>query len=424
MYDISFLYLLFSNLTNFPYLFPVGLMQSKKVYVPVREHPEINYLGFFSYISLLTLFCLFTPSSSWIGLLIGPRGRSQKELEQRTGARIYIRGRGSQKEFTQAGHPDDDDDLHVCVEGPEPNVNAAMAEIEELLFNPQQTLRVKEEQLKNLHAMNNSLQLYNPADIQKLEDGEALVELEIPNHLVGYLIGKGGENIHKMQSQTGVHVQITKESDMKPGETLRLVVLRGPEEGVVEAKRRVDELVKERLMGNKSSKQLEQMENYDFLLKVPVPNDKVGVIIGKGGNIVKGIQERTHTLIHIPSAPDEDNKATRTLSICGDTRDAVDAAQMEIFVILQQQQQQTSGGVIGGVANAMYLAVPDERVGVIIGRAGCTIKDIQARYNVKVQIPQGPDPGSQPPVRTIRYLPLSSLSSHPLSLVSSRQYPR
>ena len=363
-------------------------MQSKKVYVPVREHPEINFLGQSPPPLLLCSF-LFT------GLLIGPRGRSQKELEQRTGTKIFIRGRGSQKEFTQAGHPDDDDDLHVCVEGPEPNVKAAITELEELLFNPQQALRVKEEQLRNLHAMNNSLALYVPADIQKLEDGEALVELEIPNHLVGYLIGKGGENIHKMQSQTGVHFQITKESDMKPGETLRLVVLRGPEAGVVEAKRRVDELVKERMMGNKSSKQLEQMENYDFLLKVPVPNDKVGVIIGKGGNIVKGIQERTNTMIHIPSGPDDDNKAIRTLSICGDTRDAVDAAQMEIFVILQQQQQSIAPG------NALYLAVPDERIGVVIGRAGVTIKDIQARYNVKVQIPHGPDLGSQPPVRTI-----------------------
>jgi far upstream element-binding protein len=331
------------------------------------------------------------------GLLIGPRGKSQKDLEQRTGTRIFIRGRGSQKDSYQgSSHPDDDDDLHVVVEGPESSVNQAMTEIEELLFNPQQALRVKEEQLRNLHAMNSSLTLYNSTDIQKLGDGEALVELEIPNHLVGYLIGKGGENIHKMQSQTGVHVQITKESDMKPGETLRLVVLRGSEEGVVEAKRRVDELVRERSAGNKNTKALEQMEAYSFVLKVPVPNDKVGVIIGKGGNIVKGIQERTNTMIHIPHTPDEDNQTIRTLCLCGDTRDAVDAAQMEIFMILQQQQQNLAP------VNALYLAVPDERVGVVIGRAGVTIKEIQQRYNVKVQIPHAADPGSQPPVRTIR----------------------
>lgn len=392
-----FLFLFHFNLLLL--LFLVGLIHRRKVYIPTRDHPEINFLGnFLFFISFLISFVYYFILIIILGLIIGPRGRSQKDLEQRTGAKIIIRGRGSHRDASQSGHPDDNDELHVCIEGPEHSVNAALAEIEQLLFNPQQALRVKEEQLRNLHAMQTSLQLYVPAEIQRLGDGEAMVELEIPNHLVGYLIGKGGENIHKMQNQTGVHVLIAKESDMKPGETLRSVILRGTEAGVAEAKRRVDDLVKEKLMGVKTTKQVEQMDSYNFVLKVPVPNDKVGVIIGKGGAIVKGIQERTNVLVHIPPGPDEDNKAIRTLSICGDTRESVDTAQMEIFVTLQQQQQQTIAPV-----NALYLVVPDDKVGVIIGRSGVTIKDIQSRYNVKVQIPQAADPGTQPPVRTIRY---------------------
>ena len=53
-------------------IYIVGMKQSRKIYVPVKEHPEINYLG----------------------LLIGPQGSTQKQLSASTGARIVIRGRG------------------------------------------------------------------------------------------------------------------------------------------------------------------------------------------------------------------------------------------------------------------------------------------------------------------------------------------
>lgn len=331
------------------------------------------------------------------GLLIGPRGRTQKELENRTGTKILIRGRGSHKDGMPTGHPDDDDDLHVCIEGPGDCVQQALSEIEEILFNPEQAMKLKEEQLRNLASMQTSLELYNPgSSIQKLADGECMVELHIPNHLVGFLIGKGGENIQKMQSQTGVHVQIAKESEMKPGDTMRSVCLRGTEGGVAEAKRRVDDLVKEKLTGSKPKGEA-MIDNYAFVMKVAVPNDKVGIIIGKGGATVKAIQDRTMCHIQIPPGPDEDNNAVRTLSICGDTRETVDAGQMEIASVLQQQAQQASAP-----QNAMFMIVPDDKVGIIIGRGGSTIKDIQMKYNVRIQIPQSADPGTNPPVRTIR----------------------
>lgn len=32
---------------------------------------------------------------------------------------------------------------------------------------------------------------------------EYQIEMRVPNHMVGLVIGKGGENIHRMQTQTG-----------------------------------------------------------------------------------------------------------------------------------------------------------------------------------------------------------------------------
>jgi len=67
-----------------------------KVYIPVKEFPEINF----------------------IGLLIGPRGNTLKKMETESGAKINIRGRGSVKEGKSkdsTSGPNLEEDLHCLV---------------------------------------------------------------------------------------------------------------------------------------------------------------------------------------------------------------------------------------------------------------------------------------------------------------------
>ena len=60
-----------------------------------------------------------------MGLLIGPKGIYQKRLEEQTGCKVLIRGKGSHKE----GHPlatEDTDEQHVLIIGtPEDKVATA-----------------------------------------------------------------------------------------------------------------------------------------------------------------------------------------------------------------------------------------------------------------------------------------------------------
>jgi far upstream element-binding protein len=202
--------------------------------------------------------------------------------------------------------------------------------VEELLFNPEKAQQIKNEQLRALSDEKSALQKYSGGggSISTNSDGESSVELQVPNHLVGFIIGKSGEHIQKLQRETGAHCQIAKEADMRPGDTMRSVVLTGSEGGVREAKRMVDELVQEKLQGSgmggrddrKPKDNQDQLDRYSMILKVAVPNDKVGLIIGKQGATVKGIQDKTMTFIHIPTSADEDDRNVRTLSIAGDTR--------------------------------------------------------------------------------------------------------
>lgn len=85
-----------------PSLAPAGMgftarKKEAKFYIPYREHPGYNF----------------------IGLIIGPRGNTQKRLERETGTKIAIRGKGSVKDGKgrKDGKVDlyEDDDLHVAI---------------------------------------------------------------------------------------------------------------------------------------------------------------------------------------------------------------------------------------------------------------------------------------------------------------------
>lgn len=335
------------------------------------------------------------------GLLIGPKGITQKQLQDSTGAKILFRGKGASKDGgpSNTGHPDDNDDLHVCVEGSDEAVDRATNEIEKILFNPEQAHKLKSEQLRQLAELNSSAgDIYGPGGGQ---DGYQ-VEIRVPNNMVGLVIGKGGDNILRIQTQLSVHVQIAKEGDMKPGETLRSIIVKGDQANVTEAKSRIDDIINNHLAKqNPSSASSSIVLDNAFVVKLPVPNDKVGIIIGKNGATIKTIQEKTGAVIKIPQGPDEDNPQVRTISIGGESKESVDAAQMEIFVTLQMQQQNALQAY-NSTASSMPLAVPDDKVGIVIGKGGATIKEIQNRLQCKVQIPQVADIGSNPPVRTVR----------------------
>lgn len=88
---------------------------SKKIYIPCKEYPEYNF----------------------VGLIIGPRGNTQKRMENETGAKIFLRGRGSVqdgKASEKKRHQSSNDDLHVLVEADNQfSFDSAVALVEKLL---------------------------------------------------------------------------------------------------------------------------------------------------------------------------------------------------------------------------------------------------------------------------------------------------
>jgi splicing factor 1 len=104
------------------------------------------------------------PTYNFIGLIIGPRGKTQKEMEGKTNCKIAIRGRGSVKEGAR-GRRDgkmmegDDEQLHVVIIGDnQDNVDAAAQMITDMLVVIDDDKNVhKQQQLRELALLNGTL---------------------------------------------------------------------------------------------------------------------------------------------------------------------------------------------------------------------------------------------------------------------------
>ena len=89
------------------------------------------------------------PGINYVGLLIGPKGTYQKRLQQQSGCKILVRGKGTKKEGMPP-QPDDNEEKHVLIIGDtEENINRATHLVEKILYADETTrTKIKEEQIK------------------------------------------------------------------------------------------------------------------------------------------------------------------------------------------------------------------------------------------------------------------------------------
>ena len=117
---------------------------------------------------------------------------------------------------------------------------------------------------------------------------------------------------------------------MAPGETKRQITPKGTPACVASLKRRIQEVVDNALQPKTNSRTMTPLES-PFIVKLSIPNDKVGLIIGKAGVTLRAIQDRNRVIMQIPTQPDENRPDMRTVSIGANTKDDAEAAQAEIF---------------------------------------------------------------------------------------------
>uniref|UniRef100_A0A3B4A248 K Homology domain-containing protein n=1 Tax=Periophthalmus magnuspinnatus TaxID=409849 RepID=A0A3B4A248_9GOBI len=217
-------------------------------------------------------------------------------------------------------------------------------------------------------------------------------DFKVPDKMVGFIIGKGGEQISRIQLESGCKIQIASDSG---GMLDRPCTLTGSPENIEQAKRLLNVIVEQCRYGPGFHN---EMDGNSAIQQILIPANKVGLVIGKGGETIKQLQERTGVQMMMIQDDPMPTGADKPLRITGDPLKVQQARELVAKLIRDKDQAEFRSGrgdngyKIGGTT--LDMAVPRFAVGIIIGRNGEMIKKIQNDAGVRIQFKQ--DDGISP----------------------------
>lgn len=220
----------------------------------------------------------------------------------------------------------------------------------------------------------------------------ATEDFKVPDKMVGFIIGKGGEQISRIQLESGCKIQIASDSG---GMMDRPCTLTGSPENIEQAKRLLNVIVEQCRYGPGFHS---EMDGNSAIQQILIPANKVGLVIGKGGETIKQLQERTGVQMMMIQDDPMPTGADKPLRITGDPLKVQQARELVSKLIRDKDQTEFRTGrgdigyKIGGTT--VDVAVPRFAVGIIIGRNGDMIKKIQNDAGVRIQFKQ--DDGVSP----------------------------
>ena len=216
--------------------------------------------------------------------LIGPQGQALEQMQQGTGCKLAVQDNTHTASGTRI----------LSLSGGA----AAVARTENLIqhtLNHVQHHRLLQEVLyssPSLHpAVNPSL---HPAVSSPDLHPDYTEDLWVPTRSVGLLIGPRGETIQSVSRRSGAAVVMTKDSEARRGAAERRLRICGTGGAVAIAKQLVADILSEEVVRNGGAVR-QSME-------VTVPQQMVGLLVGRQGSQIKQWQQLTATRIQISAA--------------------------------------------------------------------------------------------------------------------------
>ncbi|CAG8465218.1 5711_t:CDS:10 [Paraglomus occultum] len=287
---------------------------------------------------------------------------------------------------------------------------------------------------------------YGPGD--SLRSGHILEEFSVPNVVVGLVIGRGGENLKRIEKTTGARVQFSQ--DQPPDCIDRRVSISGPPEEVRSARSMIRSLVDDAL-----ASQANRRSDYGpsrATVTIHIPSSKVGVVIGRGGETIRDLQDRSGARINVtPDNAANPQSTDRPVTLIGDDA-AIQRAKALIDEIIKggdaaldrptpreygsssyggsmyggeshgnsYESHYGSGSQYGGSGGKssqekITIQVPNDTVGLIIGKGGETVKALQQQSGAKIQIE--PDHGPPTADRNVHIIGTSETVAIAKSLI-------
>lgn len=264
----------------------------------------------------------------------------------------------------------------------------------------------------------------DPAPGYRANDGETET-IRVKSALVGLIIGRNGENLRKVESETGARVQFIQAKDSHTSE--RQCTISGSLRARENAKAAIFSIIEENGgtpsqekgaytagMPGRAKVNLPALRDGEASTQVMVPDKTVGLIIGRGGETIKDLQERSGCHVNIVG----ENKSVnglRPVNLIGSERATAMAKELILEIVESdsrgpgtatgnpprergyENNNRAGGGNVGNGGGRDHIEktirVPSEAVGMIIGKGGETIKDMQRTTGCKINVnqPKPPD---------------------------------
>ena len=143
-------------------------------------------------------------------------------------------------------------------------------------------------------------ELNSGPNIKKSNMEGSTEQIAVPDKMVGMIIGRGGEQITRLQQDSNCKIQMAPDSG---GQNVRMCTLTGTDEAIAQAKSMIDGIIANGGVGagggvggcggGGMGGMGGMGGGQGGLFEVMVPGNKVGLIIGKGGETIKMLQEQT-----------------------------------------------------------------------------------------------------------------------------------
>ena len=216
--------------------------------------------------------------------------------------------------------------------------------------------------------------------------------ITVESNLVGLIIGRAGENLRRVEADTQTRVQFMA-AGADGNSAHRMCRITGSRAAREHAKAEISRIIEENGTSNRvgsdrqasvkqSGSQQPALRTGEDSTQMMVPNRTVGLIIGRGGETIKDIQERSGCHVNILSE-DKTLNGLRPVNLIG-TKDAASFAKELILEIVDSDNKSMGQSNQGSQSNSRpsmgvmenqnekindSITVPSEAVGMIIGKS-------------------------------------------------------
>ncbi|RKP14514.1 hypothetical protein BJ684DRAFT_19092 [Piptocephalis cylindrospora] len=210
------------------------------------------------------------------------------------------------------------------------------------------------------------------------QPGEVRVQLAVPNHRVGLLIGKGGETIRELQIRSSARVHVQPDREMLPGQTERIVLVTGREDSTALAQQLIMEVVHQGKMGQASGgagSTSAQPSHYPTGSYGSVPSGQYGGTYGTQAMAQYGAGAAAYAGTISSTTPSTSNDHGST---------QIDKDQSSSALGRTISRVPAAGGPAGHMTET--LEVTNDAAGMVIGKGGETVRQLQATSQARIQV--------------------------------------